>query len=139
MPGQKIARRIFLGSSLACVVSLGVSQGIKNLDRGDRDEIKIGKRLSGLFAKEDSALRVGSEFLRNQPQEVNLDGIVRRLFPSRECRRSYCQASDSEFREYLADRRARDFDNHLTVSVDGWVLAESEALTCAAVFLVSLS
>ena len=136
---QKTGRRRFLSCSVASIISLGGSFEIIRIRHGDRDEIEIAKKLASLFATEESALLVGSEFLQSYSEEVSLEGIVRRLFPSPETRRLYAKAGDSEYRQYLADKCARDFEEHLTVSVDGWILAESEALTCAAAFLVYAS
>jgi hypothetical protein len=77
-------------------------------------------RLLVLFDRPDSAAAVGREYLREHPDEVDVSTLLAALD----------SAGPRSLHEWLRWRQAHDFEHGQTVTVQGWVLARTEARLC---------
>ena len=77
-------------------------------------------RLVGVLPHQESPRAVGRRYLQQAPDEASVDLLLSRLAPPRQGRKS-------ELARFMAERIRNDFTTRRVVSVDGWILAESEA------------
>jgi hypothetical protein len=89
-------------------------------------------RLTALLAHSESAKVIGGEYLRNYPQEANLDLLLGQI-ASRMAANAVglLTMNDQRLREGLDGLVRADFAADRIVKLRGWVLSATEARLCA--------
>jgi len=86
------------------------------------------RRLAAIFTRPVSAARVGRAYLRSHPNEASLDRLIQEIaagWPGGAAQIE--RLSTAQLRRRLHREVRADFAAGRTVTVQGWVLAESEA------------
>jgi hypothetical protein len=97
-------------------------------------------RLAGLFARGQSAPRIGRVYLRQAPGERDATTLVRLIADSLAVDAAALHRMDGGALRQRIERRIRqDFAKSRTTSVDGWVLSVTEARLYATTALVRAS
>ena len=97
-------------------------------------------RLAGLFARGQSAPRIGRVYLRQAPGERDATTLVRLIADSLAVDAAALHRMDGGALRQRIERRIRqDFAESRTTSVDGWVLSVTEARLYATTALVRAS
>ena len=90
-----------------------------------------GTRLLTVLGRPDSAAVVGRVYLAGHPAEADRDRLAARLEQALRCQDcDPAQAEADQLRAALARQIRADFAAARVVSVDGWVLSETEARLC---------
>ncbi len=88
-------------------------------------------RLSRFFVARQSAQVLGRRYLDRQPHEANLGLLTARISRTAENYVRLASADMEQLRALLSTQMRQDFEDNLTVSIDGWILSETEARLCA--------
>jgi hypothetical protein len=84
--------------------------------------------IAALWSDTGGACRVGRSYLAQVPEDADRDRLVAILFREEG---AHAGMSADALRAQFARARMRDFESGDTVTVDGWVLARTEARLCA--------
>ena len=97
----------------------------------------IADQLSNFFIHKQSAAFIGREYLRNKPNESDLDLLIDLICSfQREQYSEIAKTDIKELRKLLMLKQRLDFEHGRTVNIRGWILSESEARLCALAALV---
>jgi len=89
-------------------------------------------RLTALLAHSESAKVIGGEYLRNYPQEANLDLLLGQVASRMAASTgALLSMNDQRLREGVDGLVRADFAADRIVKVRGWVLSATEARLCA--------
>lgn len=128
--GNLSRRRLMQGTIAICCVMLAPRLR-RDAPHDDDIEHEVGRRLAKVFGHPDSARRVGMEYLRKRPQDADIRVLIRHLVPDPR-RLQALRACDREtLGRFLAESMRRDFQRGKIMSVDGWILSETELRVCA--------
>ena len=94
---------------------------------------RLGNRFVNIFAHNLQAARtVGHAYLRETPQEYNVDILTEMILRSGTAFSQRLDAlSEKNLNANLRNLITEDFTSGNTVHVDGWVLSRTEARICA--------
>jgi hypothetical protein len=88
-------------------------------------------RLLAVLDRPESAAAVGRAYLASHPGEADRDRLAARLDQAVRCQDcDPARARTEQLREALAGQIRADFAAARVVTVDGWVLSETEARLC---------
>jgi len=128
--GNISGRRLIQGAIAICFVMLAPRlRRDKPLD--DSIEHVVGRRMAEIFGHPDSARRVGMEYLRERPQDADIRVLIRHLVPDPRRLQALRECDRAALGRFLAESTRRDFQRGKTMSVDGWILSETELRVCA--------
>jgi hypothetical protein len=132
-----ITRRAVL--TMAAIATLLSSRpGLAAANRGLPRSLRLrASRLTGIFSRRQSARAVGRAYLRVAPGEADpqiLMGAITGTTP--DLHRVLDHGDDADLGAALRNRIRRDFADGRTVSVEGWLLSQTEARLCALAELV---
>jgi len=128
-----MSRRRFLCILLGIGAVAFVSPAGRSL-RSDRVDIGDGRanELARLFKNRRSAETVGLEYLKQAPEERDVNLLLGRLLEGGEAhRRTFMAAEASRQREMLRRQVRDDFARGRVVKVGGWILSLTETRLCA--------
>jgi len=92
----------------------------------------LQSKLVSFFSHKESAQHVGLEYLKSTPLEADTHLLANLVCScSEEYRERLMRADSRRFRELLLQRLCLDFEQDRVVSVNGWILAVTEARLCA--------
>lgn len=95
-------------------------------------DAELTQRLVRLFPNSlRGAQAVGAACLRNEGRVPSTGELLERLCPDSGQRRVLAVAGDDELRGWISQRVRRDFAEGRTVTVQGWILAQSETTVYA--------
>ena len=95
-------------------------------------------RLAGCLREAEAARVIGRAYLATAPAEAGVEALVTELTLPRQ-NQGEGPAGTAGLKEWLAQRSRDDFAAGRVVSVDGWLLSESEARLYALVALLPRS
>jgi hypothetical protein len=123
--GRRDCLRAFVG--LAGVLSLGPCFSMRTARAEETNPDVWLRHFSAGYAGDGAALsRLGAIYLASNPRERNRERLLRLLSMDG----TGCVASR------LIEHIARDWSEHDVTTVDGWLLARTEARICAALHLM---
>lgn len=102
----------------------------------DSIEQEIARRIAGLFAHPGSAREIGREYLRLAPSDNDIAVLVRKVIPDTGKIKSLSTTGKESLRQYIANASREDFQQGRMVSVNGWMLSQTELRLCAIVVLI---
>lgn len=91
----------------------------------------LSVRMSRIFSRTRGARAIGRRYLSQAPAEADPRRLAALVCRTSEHYLRYVNAGPARLRELLLAQQRRDFERRLTVSVDGWILSETEARLCA--------
>ena len=129
-PGR---RRHFL-RQLASVVAVGSMPPCRALAnvRADDGSDRIAARLAGLLQDQESACRVGREYLRRFPEEGDAACLVAAICADMpQAGDTVARLNMSRLGQLVAQRLRADFEHGRVVNLRGWILGRTECRLCA--------
>lgn len=88
--------------------------------------------LGAVFDRHDSALRIGEAYLRNDPQDADVESLPASIAGSpEEAVRIFETMRPSELTDWIRERVRDDFRDGRMVVLDGWVLSRTVVRLCA--------
>jgi hypothetical protein len=127
----EVSRRGFVQAIL--VATTGVWGRVRALfaepPAGGLRSTALAERLAGCVREGGSARAIGRAYLAARAPRASVQEVAGRLWPPGLDPRGTGQAG--ELRQALLERFRADFAAGRIVSVDGWVLSETEAQLCA--------
>ena len=126
------SRRAFVGAGLACGGTLLAGVPLHRCRTTAPAPEGDARALGGLLSQRESASVIGRAYLAQRPEEADPAALVRALLAHGP---DSSRAAPGQLRRWMAERLSRDFADGHVVSIDGWVLAVSEARLCALVVL----
>ena len=87
----------------------------------------ITAQFYGLLTQTDSSRVIGLEYLRPRPDEADIGELVEHLFADDTLRDRFFSSRIQEKRRIIGGMTQQDFKHSRTVSVNGWVLSQTEA------------
>ena len=104
----------------------------------DTPAARQARRIAGIFTRPLSAARIGRAYLRAHPDQARLDRLLQELAAGWPGGAGHLERlSTAQLRRRLNRKIRADFAAGRTVTVEGWVLAESEARLFALTTLAS--
>ena len=88
-------------------------------------------RLRGLFTNTKSANAVGLRYLAAAPGEADARLLTGLICGTRDRYRRLMEADSGRLRELLIEQQKQDFGNGRVVTLEGWILSETEVRLCA--------
>lgn len=132
-------RRQFL-RELACIgafVSFPVMASSRAVSGGSVDSLAL--RLHEVLKHSTSAKVLGQRYLELTPREADIKTLTVLIGRTPENTTQLLRAGRNQLRTLLAAQQRTDFGSGRTVSIDGWVLSETEARLCALAVLTDAS
>ena len=121
---------------LWALVAVGATVGLARLARLPPFDSRVRGSLRALLTDLASAERVGSAYVEQHPEEADPALLEARIAGSQaDAERIFGEMRPDELASWIWNRQQEDFRAGRTVSVDGWILSETEALLCARVYL----
>jgi hypothetical protein len=138
-PSGKIPRRLFLQTLFSLHVSafIGIAHSYARKETVDSVD-PLPAKLVRFFSHKESAKNVGLEYLKSTPMEADvhlLTGLI--CSSSGDYREKLLHSDTKRLRELLRQRLCLDFEKDNIVTVNGWILAATEARLCALTALLS--
>ena len=96
----------------------------------------LSNRLNDLFTAKESARVVGRRYLQLFPHEADPHLLTRLICRSERRYARLTRVDGPTLRDVLARQQRQDFRNRRIVTIDGWMLSETEARLCAIAALV---
>ena len=91
-------------------------------------EQQLSNRLLSVITDKQSASKIGSEYLKRSLSERNAEKITDEIFHANQILKSrMMKISTEELKEIISKIISSDFQNSRVVSINGWVLSETEA------------
>ncbi len=92
----------------------------------------VAKILCSVISERASANMIGRQYLRDAPEEADISILVDSL-----CRHQsgaylqFLRADSATVRQMILNQQREDFGQGRTLSVEGWILSETEIRLCA--------
>lgn len=135
MPSTARQRRKLL-RALAGLATAGLGWPLARRARAAGAPDTLRAALASCIESRTSARHVGLAYLAQVPAERDAELLVRRICAGK----AWCQWSPMDYDEPMLKRRLaaqirRDFAEHRTVNLRGWVMSQTEARLCALIAL----
>ncbi len=135
MSKEKYGRRDILASGVSWLVtgliSALVPRSVRAAYSGPHQHQALREAMSVAYLAQESVRFVGRRYLASHPWEQDIDKLAADLFGGQSE-----PVSPKNVRKILDQHRADDFAADRCVSVDGWLLARSEARAAALIALL---
>lgn len=122
---RDILRQFTCGGLLVSLPASVLAQPAGNLSP------TLVSRLSRFYSNRESARVIGRRYLDLAPSEAAPEHLMALICRSRENSARLARANTGQLREFLLDQQRTDFARGRTVTIDGWVLSETEVRLCA--------
>lgn len=124
-------RRQFLRelAYIGAFVSLPATASNRTASGGSVDALAV--RLHEVLKHSASAKVLGQRYLELTPREADINVLTALIGRTPENTAQLLQAGRHQLRTLLAAQQRMDFGSRRTVSIDGWILSETEARLCA--------
>jgi hypothetical protein len=138
-PSGKIPRRLFLQTLFSLHVSAFIGLAHSHArQKADGSVDPLPAKLVSFFSHKESAKQVGLEYLKSTPMEADVHLLTRLICSfNEEYREKLLQSDSKRLRDLLRQRLCIDFEKDDVVTVNGWILAATEARLCALTALLS--
>lgn len=93
-------------------------------------------RLGRFFSNRESARLIGQRYLELTPSEANPERLMALICHSDENYTRLELADNEQLRAMLQDQQRADFALGRTITIDGWVLSETEVRLCAVAAII---
>lgn len=127
-------RKLLQWSAVLCCLAFA-PRSWRRVAAKDPVEQEIARRIAGLFDHPGSAREIGKEYLRLAPSENDVAVLIRNVIPDSGRMRSLSTAGRESLRRHIATASREDFQQGRMISVNGWMLSQTELRLCAIVAL----
>lgn len=127
---RDILRQFTCGGLLVSLPASVLAQPAGNLSPN------LISRLGRFYSNRESARVIGRRYLDLAPGEAAPERLMALICRSGENGTRLARANTEQLREILLDQQRTDFARGRTVTIDGWVLSETELRLCALAAIV---
>ena len=91
----------------------------------------LASRLRQFFSNRESARTIGRQYLALRPDEASLGQLTTLICRTPEFCARLENADSEQLRRFLSEQQRSDFEHDRIVSINGWLLSETETRLCA--------